>query len=143
MALRKVQGHHRGLIWKRYVWYAIPAGLVGARLYYVVQQPLGQYIQEPWRIFAFWEGGMAFYGAVFAVVLVVVLLARRMGISVWNFLDVTAIFAVVGQFFGRIGNLINGDIIGYPTHPPVGGYICQPKFLRSPSRHRLPARGGL
>ena len=108
------------------VLYAVPAGLIGARLYYVVQQPLDQYIREPWRVFAFWEGGMAFYGAVFAVVAVVILFARRMGISVWNFLDVTAVFAVAGQFFGRIGNLINGDIIGYPTTLPWGVVYANP-----------------
>lgn len=111
---------------EKVVWYAIPAGLIGARLYYVVQQPLGQYIIEPWRIFAFWEGGMAFYGAVFAVILVIIIFARRMRIPVWSFLDVMAIFAVVGQFFGRIGNLINGDIIGYPTTLPWGVVYSNP-----------------
>ena len=30
-----------------------------------------------------------------------------------------ALFAVVGQFFGRIGNS-NGDVIGYPTNLPWG-----------------------
>lgn len=111
---------------EKMVWYAIPAGLIGARLYYVIQQPLGPYILEPWRIFAFWEGGMAFYGAVFAVVLVIILLARRTGNHLWNFLDAMTIFAVVGQFFGRIGNLINGDIIGYPTTLPWGVVYANP-----------------
>jgi prolipoprotein diacylglyceryltransferase len=27
-------------------------------------------------------------------------------------LDIGALFAIVGQFFGRIGNFINGDVIG-------------------------------
>jgi phosphatidylglycerol:prolipoprotein diacylglycerol transferase len=119
----------RGITWAQVesvLWYAVLAGLVGARLYYVVQQPLEPYIREPWRIFAFWEGGMAFYGAVFAVVLVIILLARRVGVSVWNFLDVMAVFATVGQFFGRIGNLINGDIIGYPTDLPWGVVYANP-----------------
>jgi phosphatidylglycerol:prolipoprotein diacylglycerol transferase len=105
---------------------AIPAGLVGARLYYVLQQPLSQYVSEPWKIFAVWEGGMAFYGAVFAVVITVVIMAWRMRLSIWKLLDAAVIFAAVGQFFGRIGNIINGDIIGYPTTLPWGVIYANP-----------------
>jgi phosphatidylglycerol:prolipoprotein diacylglycerol transferase len=107
------------------VW-TVPAGLIGARLYYVVQQPLDQYLSNPGRIFAFWEGGMAFYGAMFAVVLTLLILARNMKISILNLLDIMALFAVVGQFFGRIGNIINGDVLGYPTGVPWGFVYANP-----------------
>jgi phosphatidylglycerol---prolipoprotein diacylglyceryl transferase len=105
---------------EKIVMWAIPAGFVGARLYYVLQQPLGQYLTLPWRIFAVWEGGMAFYGAIFAVIITIIVLAWRMRVSIWPFLDLAVIFGAVGQFFGRIGNIINGDIIGYPTNLPWG-----------------------
>jgi phosphatidylglycerol:prolipoprotein diacylglycerol transferase len=105
---------------EKVVYWSIPAGLVGARLYYVIQQPLGPYLSEPWRILAFWEGGMAFYGAIFAVVIVLLIAGWRLKISILRLLDVAALFAVVGQFFGRIGNFINGDVIGYPTNLPWG-----------------------
>jgi phosphatidylglycerol---prolipoprotein diacylglyceryl transferase len=108
------------------VIWAIPAGLVGARLYFVLQQPLSQYWHEPWRIIAVWEGGMAFYGAIFAVVAVVIYLAWRQKMNIWIMLDVAVLFAVVGQFFGRIGNIINGDILGYPTTLPWGFTYTNP-----------------
>jgi phosphatidylglycerol---prolipoprotein diacylglyceryl transferase len=111
---------------EKVVYWSIPAGLIGGRLYYVVQQPLGPYIAEPWRILAFWEGGMAFYGAIFAVVIVLLVLAWRLKISILKLLDVVAIFAPVGQFFGRIGNFINGDVIGYPTNLPWGVVYANP-----------------
>lgn len=111
---------------EKLVLLAVPAGLIGARLYYVIQQPLDPYLTEPWRILAFWEGGMAFFGAIFAVVLVIIFYARWMKLSVWKFLDVAALFAVVGQFFGRIGNIINGDILGYPTTLPWGFIYAHP-----------------
>jgi phosphatidylglycerol---prolipoprotein diacylglyceryl transferase len=111
---------------ERVIYWSVPAGMVGARLYYVLQQPLGQYVSEPWRILAFWEGGMAFYGAVFAVVIVLLVLARRLKFSILKFIDVVALFAVAGQFFGRIGNFINGDIIGYPTDLPWGVVYANP-----------------
>ena len=111
---------------EKIVIWAVPAGLIGARLYYVVQQPLGPYLSNPLRIFAVWEGGMAFYGAIFGVVITILLLARRYKISIPNLLDVAAIFAVVGQFFGRIGNIINGDILGFPTKLPWGFIYANP-----------------
>jgi len=111
---------------ERIVIWAVPAGFVGARLYYVIQQPLDQYVREPWRIIAVWEGGMAFYGAIFAVVITVAVLCWRLKIPIWKMLDVSVIFATVGQFFGRIGNIINGDVIGYPTNLPWGFIYANP-----------------
>jgi phosphatidylglycerol---prolipoprotein diacylglyceryl transferase len=111
---------------ERIVMYTVPAGFIGARLYYVIQQPLGQYISQPWRIIAVWEGGMAFYGAIFAVVLTILVLAWRMKVPIWKFLDTAVVFAAVGQFFGRIGNIINGDVIGYPTNLPWGFIYAHP-----------------
>jgi phosphatidylglycerol---prolipoprotein diacylglyceryl transferase len=121
----KMIGIHKEQLESVTVW-SIPAGLVGARLYYVLQQPLSQYISDPWRIIAVWEGGMAFYGAIFAVVITVIILTWRMHVSVWKFLDMAVIFGSVGQFFGRIGNVINGDVIGYPTYLPWGFVYVNP-----------------
>jgi phosphatidylglycerol---prolipoprotein diacylglyceryl transferase len=108
------------------IYWSIPAGLIGARLYYVAQQPLLPYLSEPWRILAFWEGGMAFYGAIFAVAIVLLVAGWRMQISVLRLLDVAGLFGVTGQFFGRIGNIINGDVIGYPTNLPWGFIYANP-----------------
>jgi phosphatidylglycerol---prolipoprotein diacylglyceryl transferase len=112
---------------EKIVLYTVPAGFVGARLYYVIQQPLAQFVAEPWRIIAVWEGGMAFFGAIFAVVLTIIILTWRMKIPLWKFLDTAVIFASVGQFFGRIGNIINGDVLGYPTTLPWGFIYTHPR----------------
>jgi phosphatidylglycerol:prolipoprotein diacylglycerol transferase len=128
----------KGFTWNQlstFLIWAILAGFVGARLYYVVQQPLGPYLHEPWRILVVWEGGMAFYGAVFAVVIVLIIAGWRLKMSIPKLLDVGAIFAVVGQFFGRIGNFINGDIIGYPTSLPWGVVWANPNSF--PPRHDI------
>lgn len=109
------------------VWPSIVAGFIGARLYFVLQQPLGPYLAEPWRIFATWEGGMAFYGAIFAVVATLYLVSRLRKFSFWTIADVGALFAVVGQAFGRIGNIINGDIVGPPTDLPWGFIYAHPR----------------
>jgi phosphatidylglycerol:prolipoprotein diacylglycerol transferase len=114
----------------------IVTGLIGGRLFYVVQQPLGPFIAQPWRIIATWEGGMAFYGAIFAVVATLAYMSWREKISFWWLFDGAAIFAAVGQFFGRIGNIINGDILGAPTNLPWGFIYANPNSF-APS-HTIP-----
>ncbi len=104
----------------RVLWWCIVAGLVGGRLYFVIQQPdlVPDYLEQPWRILATWEGGMAFFGAIFAVVPILFWRSLRERVNPLVMLDAGALFAACGQIFGRIGNLINGDIIGYPSTLP-------------------------
>ena len=49
----------------RIIWWCIIAGLIGGRLYFVIQQPnfVSFYLTNPQHILATWEGGMAFFGA--------------------------------------------------------------------------------
>jgi phosphatidylglycerol---prolipoprotein diacylglyceryl transferase len=107
-------------------WPAAIGGLLGARLYFVAQSDPLSYLPEPWRIFATWEGGMAFYGAIFGGVTAIGYVCWRKQLDFWRVLDFAAIFAVVGQSFGRIGNLVNGDILGYPTSLPWGFVYVNP-----------------
>ena len=111
---------------EKVVYWAVPAGLVGARLYYVVQQPLGPFLSQPWRIFGRLGRRHGFLRSDFCSGHCDISGRWRMKISVLKFLDVAALFASVGQFFGRIGNFINGDIIGYPTKLPWGVIYANP-----------------
>lgn len=104
----------------RILWWCIAAGLIGGRLYFVIQQPnlVDYYLRNPIHIIATWEGGMAFYGAIFLVIPTLVWRARAERINPLVLIDAGVLFAAAGQIFGRIGNLINGDIIGYPSTLP-------------------------
>ncbi len=104
----------------RILWWCIVAGLIGGRLYFVIQQPdlVEHYILQPWRILATWEGGMAFYGAIFLVIATLFWRAHVERVNPLVLVDCGVLFASVGQIFGRFGNIINGDIIGYPSTLP-------------------------
>lgn len=104
----------------RILWWCIAAGLIGGRLYFVVQQPdLWQnYILQPINIIATWNGGMAFFGAIFLVIATLFWRARSERINPFVLVDAGVIFGTAGQIFGRIGNLINGDIVGEPSNLP-------------------------
>jgi phosphatidylglycerol:prolipoprotein diacylglycerol transferase len=112
-------------LWDLFPW-AVAAGLVGGRLFYVVQNKQSYYLHHPQHILAFWEGGMAFFGAIIAVLLTILVFARVRRLPLLPLLDVAAIFAAVGQPIGRIGNIINGDIVGYPTSLPWGTIYTHP-----------------
>lgn len=113
------KGITRGVTEKITVW-TIVFGLVGARLYYDVQQPdfIHNYLLNPINLIAFWQGGMAFFGAIGAGLLTLAACAWRYRINPWMVVDGGVLFAVVGQPIGRIGNLINGDILGDRSNMP-------------------------
>ena len=91
-------------------------GIAGGRLYYVVQNNPGFYVHHPTEIIAVWQGGMAFFGAMAGGALAVGISSWRWHIPFWSLLDVGAIGMTIGQAIGRIGNIINGDIVGYKTN---------------------------
>jgi len=91
-------------------------GIIGGRLYYVVQNNPSFYWHHPAEIIAVWQGGMAFFGAMFGGAVAVAISSWRWHIPFWSLLDVGAIGMTIGQAIGRIGNIINGDIVGYKTN---------------------------
>ena len=91
-------------------------GIAGGRLYYVVQNNPSFFLHHPAQIIAVWQGGMAFFGAMFGGAVAVAISAWRWKIPFWSLLDVGALGMTIGQAIGRVGNIINGDIVGYKTN---------------------------
>jgi phosphatidylglycerol:prolipoprotein diacylglycerol transferase len=112
--------------------WAILFGLIGARLYYDVQNL--DLMHSVVDVIAVWNGGMAFYGGIIGGVTTLVVLGWRRHLPIWTLLDGAAFFAVVGQPIGRIGNIINGDILGGQSNLPWAtaytnaGAVLQPGF---------------
>lgn len=101
-------------------------GVAGGRLYYVVQNNPSFYLHHPAEILAVWQGGMAFYGAIFGGGLALLIGARIYNMNWWTMADLGAIGLTIGQAFGRVGNVINGDIVGYPTNGKWGFVYTNP-----------------
>lgn len=116
----RAEGIGENQIWSLFLWVAL-AALVGGRLYFVIQQPnlVSGYLLKPINIIAVWNGGMAFFGAIFLGGLALFILGPRYGIDRFLALDGGAVFAMAGQIFGRFGNIINGDILGYTVSTSV------------------------
>ncbi len=101
---------------------AIIAGLIGARLYYVIFN-WGEYSARPWKMMAIWEGGLAIHGGLLAGILVGVIWARRRNLPTLIYLDIVAPSMVLGQAIGRWGNFFNQEAFGTPTDLPWKLYI--------------------
>ncbi|MGL5346374.1 MAG: prolipoprotein diacylglyceryl transferase [Peptostreptococcaceae bacterium] len=112
--------------------FAIPAGLLGARLYYVIFN-WGYYSQNPSQILNFRGGGMAIHGALIAGVLTGYIYTRIKKINFLKMADAVIIGMPLAQAIGRWGNFINGEAHGGPTDLPwgimVNGEKVHPTFL--------------
>ena len=114
---------------ERIAFWTIVGGLIGARLYFVAQSDPWWYLTHPQHIFAVWEGGMAFFGAIFAAVAILLLMSRREGVPFWDLFDAGALFATAGQPIGRLGNFMNGEILGPPSNLPWAVRYTNPESM--------------
>ncbi|MDW3024394.1 MAG: prolipoprotein diacylglyceryl transferase [Alphaproteobacteria bacterium] len=92
--------------------------IIGGRLGYVLFYDLGYFLAHPLEIFALWHGGMSFHGGLLGVIAATFLFAHRQRVNAWRILDLLAIVAPIGLFFGRIANFINREVMGRPTDVP-------------------------
>jgi phosphatidylglycerol:prolipoprotein diacylglycerol transferase len=100
------------------IWYLVVGMLVGARVIYVTVYGRGEYAAHPLEVFAVWQGGLSFHGAILGMAVAIMLFARRHGFPVLAVTDLVALCGTPGLFFGRIGNFINGELYGRPTNVP-------------------------
>jgi prolipoprotein diacylglyceryl transferase len=93
------------------------AGLIGARLYHVLESP-HEFFADPWNLL-FSRFGFAWFGGFLGGFIALLILARRMKISLLLFLDICSPAASVGYAIGRMGCLLSGDgDYGVPTSLP-------------------------
>jgi len=96
--------------------WAVPAGLLGARLYHVLTDwRFDEGFAEPFKI---WEGGLGIPGGIAAGVLVGVWIIHREGWDRPLLLDAVVPALPLAQAIGRIGNWFNQELFGGPTDLP-------------------------
>ena len=111
---------------------AIPSGLLGARLYYVIFN-WSYYSQNVSEILNFRGGGMAIHGALIGGILAGFIYTKIKGIYFFKMADAVMLGIPLAQAIGRWGNYINGEAHGGPTDLPWGimvdGIKVHPTFL--------------
>jgi prolipoprotein diacylglyceryl transferase len=99
--------------------WAVPAGIIGARLYHVITDPELFYGQW-YRAFYIWEGGLGIWGGIGLGVVVGLWVAKRRGLPLLPMLDCVAPALALAQAIGRWGNYWNQELFGRPTTLPWG-----------------------
>lgn len=121
---------------------AIPIGIVGARLYYVLFQ-FDYYKSNLYAILNTRGGGLAIHGGIIFGVLTVIIYTKIKNINFFEAVDVSMPSVILAQSIGRWGNFFNQEAHGGPvsykfiSHFPkfiqngmnIGGIYYNPTFL--------------
>jgi phosphatidylglycerol:prolipoprotein diacylglycerol transferase len=100
--------------------WVIVGGLIGARLFHVIDHWPDEYAANPLRALYVWEGGLAIWGGVIGGLAALALFAWRRALPLAVLLDTAVPGLVLGQAIGRIACIITGDAVGKPTTGPFG-----------------------
>jgi len=103
------------------VW-AVPAGIIGARIYHVITSPADYFGAngDPLEALQIWKGGLGVWGAVAGGAVGAWLGARQLGIPLTVAADALAPGLPLAQAIGRLGNWFNNELYGGPTTLPWG-----------------------
>lgn len=113
------KGFRQGAISDLALWL-LPGGLVGARLFHVLDHWPHEYAADPVRVLYIWQGGLAIWGAVVGGLGALALYAWRSRLPLPRLLDTVAPGLVLAQGVGRLACVITGDAMGRPTTGPFG-----------------------
>src|SRR3989338_4750494 len=109
-------------VWDVLLWMIVP-GIVGARMYHVVDYWQEVYVGQWWLIPQVWTGGLWIYGALLGGMVGLWLFCKRHKQNFLQWLDVIAFGLPIGQAIGRWGNYFNQELYGKLTSLPWGIYI--------------------
>lgn len=104
---------------KLLIW-AVTSTIIGLRLGHCFFYEPSYFLEHPLEILMIWKGGLASHGAAISIPLGLYVFCKYYKTNyLWLMDRIVMAVAVVGAFV-RIGNLMNSEIIGSPTHKPWG-----------------------
>ncbi len=122
------KGFNKDEIYEGALW-VILGGLLGARLFHVLDHWPHEYAADPLRALYVWEGGLAIWGGMAGGLIAVTLLAWRRAWHLPRLLDAVAPGLVLAQAIGRVACIITGDAMGKPTTGPFGFAYTNPNAM--------------
>ena len=130
-----IKNHHILSLFDDFITYLIIGVILGGRIGYALFYNLEYYLENPFEILMVWNGGMSFHGGLIGVIVASQLFSNKHKINQFIFLDLVALSAPIGIFFGRIANFINSELIGRATDLPWSvQFILIDNIKRHPSQ---------
>lgn len=99
-------------------FFLIVSLILGARLGYILFYNFSYYLQHPAEVFAIWQGGLSFHGALLGLLAGGWLFCRRRSLDFLATADVYVVPVPIGLGLGRLGNFINGELFGRVSEVP-------------------------
>ena len=100
------------------LFYGVFGVILGGRLGYVLFYKPIYYSEHPLEVFQVWAGGMSFHGGFLGVLIALWFFARARGKRWLDVTDFVAPMVPLGLAAGRLGNFINGELVGRATDVP-------------------------
>ncbi|MCL5123910.1 MAG: prolipoprotein diacylglyceryl transferase [Deltaproteobacteria bacterium] len=111
------------------ILWIVFAGLIGARLFHVIDHWSDVFAANPISSLYIWEGGLAIWGGVIGGLVAAGILARVKHWKLPHVLDVLVPGVVLAQAIGRFACIITGDAVGKPTSGPFGFAYTSPNAM--------------
>jgi phosphatidylglycerol:prolipoprotein diacylglycerol transferase len=116
IALKK-KGDIDTRVLEKAMWWAVLAGVIGARAYHVVDFWSRYYSTNIYKILFFWEGGLGIWGAIGGGLLGLFIFCYFNKLKYWKTVDSLIVGVPLAQAVGRVGNYINGELVGKNGEP--------------------------
>jgi len=118
-----------------YITYLIVGIIFGGRVGYVLFYNFKYYLENPIEILMVWNGGMSFHGGLIGIIIASKFFSNKHKTNQFIFLDLVALSAPIGIFFGRIANFINSELYGRVTDVPWSvKFVLIDNIKRHPSQ---------
>lgn len=122
------KGFKKEDIYDASIWIIL-GGMIGARLFHVLDHWPDEYAANPIRALYIWEGGLAIWGAIVFGLIAVAFLAWQRKWRLPALLDAAAPGLVLAQAIGRVACIITGDAMGKVTNGPFGFAYSSPNAM--------------
>tara|TARA_B100001989_G_scaffold244489_1_gene213286 strand:- start:41 stop:811 length:771 start_codon:yes stop_codon:yes gene_type:complete len=131
-------------IWHDVVANAVIASVIGGRIGEMVFYRLDALIDNPLSLFAIWEGGLSFHGALLASVCTLLMMSRKYKVPFFHMTDIGVMNLPLALGLVRVANFINGELYGRVTDQSWGmRFYGSGPMLRHPSQLYEAALEGL
>ncbi len=115
------------------IFYCAIGVILGGRVGYMLFYDAANWMHNPLQILKIWQGGMSFHGGFLGVFIALYCFHRKYKLGFLELMDFMAPLVPIGLAAGRIGNFINGELVGRETHLDNWGMIFP--FIDLQPRH--------
>ncbi len=93
----------------------IICSVLGSRIFHIIFEAPDYYLENPIRVFYFWQGGFVSIGAYTGSLIGWLVYMWRRKLDYWRYLDIATTCVPIIIFFTRLGCLMVGCCYGKPT----------------------------